>query len=163
MLISGVRFLLGVPPRPEEFLIGIGVDMVLSAISCGLSHPALFSNTGSGAVAVAIQAALRRAVAIGAASHVAVLAGSKVFAYARIGGGSGSGADANSGGVPGLIQVVVGVRKVGQVVAGVPAVGQVVAVQAPMAQRNKFPSARRSLGIGVDNLVQTVSHGPAIL
>jgi hypothetical protein len=97
ILFAGVRIAFGVPPSHEEFLTGVGVDVVLSAISCGLARPALFSNIGSGAVAVAIQAALRRAVAIGAASHVAVLAGNKVFAYARIGGGGSSGAGANGG------------------------------------------------------------------
>jgi RHS repeat-associated protein len=95
--IDAIRAAFGAPPSHKEMLANVNVDFVLTAISCFLFPPALLSQTGSGAVAVAISATLRRAAVAGAAGQVAVLAGKNLFAYATIGSG-GLGAGAGDGG-----------------------------------------------------------------
>ena len=90
MGIELARTALGSPPTYTERVLSADLDFVVSAISC-LFPPSAMSNAGSGAVAVALMAAMQRGVALGAAGQVVILTTPNVVAYAVKGGGSDEG------------------------------------------------------------------------
>jgi hypothetical protein len=95
MGIELARTALGSPPTYTERVLSADLDFVVAAISC-LFPPSAMSNAGSGAVAVALMAAMQRGVALGAAGQVVILTTPNVVAYAVSGGGS-SGTGARGG------------------------------------------------------------------